>query len=431
MTYSPPEEATHFRGKTLSPESPRPLHIPEPQNIPVLQNQIDPHFNLMSTHIAQPSIAQHGITSENLPQDYYPGAISHNPRFTNTDTEGTIHGDVESMDGGLQSHHNHAYALTEKDESSNKYAEADTPHIDTNQGDNEYTASPGFHEILSDPATNAPATLSSDQDRSSNALAQDATNNLGDVQDAFVTQSRTALSPGSDPGPISLPPNVDQDVISEGVNFQALLDNLSPASSSAPPAENITSISTATRSRTPIPLSPNSLQTPIATLPIPAGLPARPPPQEKPAIHPNYTPGEDIRSYHKPPTQSSNTSASYNTQANNPQRPPQGYIHNNGIAPNGMPPPPLATFQQSMPNTQRSPQTQQFGQTENRGRKEGSQTQDSYENGDHYSKRPDIDRSYEQFLKDEAVYVSEGTWDRFPQGSRLFVGECHFELQSS
>lgn len=45
MTPSPPDEALHFRGKTLTPESPRPLHIPEPANIPVLENQMDPVFN--------------------------------------------------------------------------------------------------------------------------------------------------------------------------------------------------------------------------------------------------------------------------------------------------------------------------------------------------------------------------------------------------
>lgn len=50
MTSSPPDEAIHFRGKTLTPESPRPLHIPEPSNIPVLENQMDPVFNDTSTY---------------------------------------------------------------------------------------------------------------------------------------------------------------------------------------------------------------------------------------------------------------------------------------------------------------------------------------------------------------------------------------------
>ena len=42
---------------------------------------------------------------------------------------------------------------------------------------------------------------------------------------------------------------------------------------------------------------------------------------------------------------------------------------------------------------------------------------------DERTKRPDVERQYEDYLHDEEIYVSEGTWDRFPQGSRLFVGQ--------
>lgn len=55
MTPNSPDEAIHFRGKTLTPESPRPLHFPEPSNIPVLENQMDPIFNDTSTYEKQPS----------------------------------------------------------------------------------------------------------------------------------------------------------------------------------------------------------------------------------------------------------------------------------------------------------------------------------------------------------------------------------------
>lgn len=50
MTPESPDEALHFRGKTLTPESPRPLHVAEPTSIPVLQNQMDPVFNDTSTY---------------------------------------------------------------------------------------------------------------------------------------------------------------------------------------------------------------------------------------------------------------------------------------------------------------------------------------------------------------------------------------------
>lgn len=45
MISSPPEEAGHVRGKTLTPESPKPLYHPSPLNIPILEMQIDPLLN--------------------------------------------------------------------------------------------------------------------------------------------------------------------------------------------------------------------------------------------------------------------------------------------------------------------------------------------------------------------------------------------------
>src|SRR5271154_4143452 len=50
----PPVEAHRYR-KSQTPESPRPVHIPEPSNIPVLQNQMDPVFNDTSTYNIRPS----------------------------------------------------------------------------------------------------------------------------------------------------------------------------------------------------------------------------------------------------------------------------------------------------------------------------------------------------------------------------------------
>ncbi len=425
MTSSPPAEATHFRGKTLSPASPRPLHIPEPQNIPVLQNQIDPHFNLMSTHMAQPAASQRAMASDSIVQQYYSDIVPPDSMNTDRNTRGTTNRTDGSFDGGREGQDNHNHPLTTDFETRIKQEGADDSQNHMNQSDSELPASVSSYEKFSAPAKNNPTPLPSDQNQVSSSINRDTANIFDNPQDAFVTQSRNAISPRPGPVSIILAPKLEPDVKSEGVNYQALLDILTPSSSTAPPAENIASISTTSSSRTPNPLSPSSLQTPIATLPMPAGLPARPPPQEKPAIHPNYTPGEDIRSYHKPPVQGSNAPTSYNVQSNNPQRPTQGYIHNNGVAPNGMPPPPLATFQQPMPTVnqpQRSPQTQHFFQKENQRRNGGRQAPEPYDGEDQYSRRPDIERSYEQFLQDEAIYVSEGTWDRFPQGSRLFVG---------
>jgi hypothetical protein len=39
---------------------------------------------------------------------------------------------------------------------------------------------------------------------------------------------------------------------------------------------------------------------------------------------------------------------------------------------------------------------------------------------------PDMQKTYDEFLHNERIYVSEGLWDRFPPGSRLFVGNYDY-----
>lgn len=41
---------------------------------------------------------------------------------------------------------------------------------------------------------------------------------------------------------------------------------------------------------------------------------------------------------------------------------------------------------------------------------------------------PEVQKKYDEFLHDERIYVTEGLWDRFPMGSRLFVGKYDFSL---
>jgi hypothetical protein len=36
---------------------------------------------------------------------------------------------------------------------------------------------------------------------------------------------------------------------------------------------------------------------------------------------------------------------------------------------------------------------------------------------------PDVQKKYDTFLAEERNYVTEGQWDRFPNGSRLFIGK--------
>lgn len=222
----------------------------------------------------------------------------------------------------------------------------------------------------------------------------------------------------------------NQDIdVNGGVNYQALLDNLSSPSATAPSAENIASVKTAAVSEPPGAAQTSSNESVIATLPIPVGLPPRPPPQEKPAIHPNYTPGEDIKSYHYTHTQASNSSHTpYSSQPSNSYRTPQSFHHPAAgavVGANGLPPPPLATFQQPAPKPgqlQCSPLTQQVRQKDGSGKNTEKSAGALEDEDDEVPWDVEAERKYAQFLREEAIYVSEGLWDRFPQGSRLFVG---------
>lgn len=425
MTSSPLPEAPQYRTKALTPESPVPLHIPEPQNILVLQNQNDINFNQMSTHMEASDRSQVGAADwvnglfQRVPKTTPGPTQSAEPSTNKTDQETCEDVEIETQVNrsdeqsvGLENKLskpneiiNSKNLLTSKVQPSMLMA-ASEPFLTDTQPNLTYLAQPQIYK----PSSNILQDASNSTERSYVVpVSQGPAPGTAEVIGYSDVHSRTS----------------DHGVNGDEMNYQALSDTITSSASTAPPTDNAFSINTAPSSVLHAP-SPSSAQTPIAIFPIPAGLPPRPPPQEKPAIHPNYTPGEDIRSYHNPPPQNPNAPASHNAQPSSSYRPPQGYPHSNGVAPNGLPPPPLATFQQpaSKPNQpQRSPQISQYRQRDNYGKNGAKAVTSTNQANNEHPTRPEIERQYEDFLRDEEIYVSEGTWDRFPQGSRLFVGE--------
>lgn len=419
MTSSPPSEAPYF-GKSLTPESPIPLHIPEPSNIPILQNQIDPIFNQMSTHMEQHLGPRNTVLSTT--QHAFTGLTYTPEGFTDGDTM-LVHG------GGLQ------------DDNRSK-GDGDSGYV-TLQGiaglQQQQQSKDALQNLSPSPVLQPTSSVVAFDNTSpalppsqNQTISEEPTHQTLDPfeppQDASMTQGSHII--GHDPPDErnNIVQSTDTDV-NGGVNYQTLLDNLSPSTATAPSADNIPSITTAAPSDAASVPRSSSVDSPIGALPIPAGLPPRPPPQEKPAIHPNYTPGEDIRSYHYPHTQTSNSHSSYSSQPSNSYRSSQGYHHSvsgPAVGANGLPPPPLATFQQPTQNagpTQQSPLTSLSRQKDSLARKGENVTLSASEEEDEVPWSPDIERKYAQFLHDEAIYVTEGLWDRFPPGSRLFVGK--------
>lgn len=445
MTSSPPPEAPYYRGKTLTPESPRPVHMPEPSNIPVLQNQIDPIFNQMSTHM-EPGTSSQGMAAPDPHlQNGYSEAISTLPSTFNTVDNGMSNGttmgnanwsggdgnddyamsldfddgeDDEESSTAVQNHlsPNHATVVSPMVPSASLAASTQTQRTNESHGpvDNPsellLSVPPDSYTTLPDPAT-SPFVL---------------TDNAGAAVTAPDTSSlESGAQSLADAG-------LAVDVSNGGVNYQTLLDNLSP-SATAPFSDDITAATTASPSANSITPRSASAKSPTVGLPIPAGLPPRPPPQEKPAIHPNYTPGDDIRSYHQLHTQTSAAPPTYASPASNSYRPSHGYpppvivgAPGTASAPGGLAPPPLATFQQppapGANQPQQSPSVQTFRNRESYGRNASRSVASADDDEDQVPWGPDIQRKYDDFLSNERVYVTEGLWDRFPPGSRLFIG---------
>jgi hypothetical protein len=173
------------------------------------------------------------------------------------------------------------------------------------------------------------------------------------------------------------------------VDVQALLDSLTPSAHNAPPGHYASQM----------PLQSAQPQgSASASLPQPASnLPPRPPAQETPATHPNYNPNDDIRSYHPGSQMPSNAQQRGNGQ-------PQQSSNAGG--------------QQSSSTSRPAAQSPSAPGTGPR-QVQRSETPDDED----IRWGPEVNRLYEAFLDQERKFVTEGQWDQFPMGSRLFIGK--------
>jgi len=427
MNSSPPSEAHHFGGQKLTLESPLPIHIPESSQIPVLQNQIDPIFNQTSTHMQQPIMASnaHAVDPGISLQTWtaLEAATSLNNEAVNlTNVQGNSEIDGEGDDTSAISYETEEMAGQDSHQETDilqTYFTSSTAHPPAPIAALEPLSTPLQHDttaLLSSLSQSSPEqTLhrttephSSSQHTPLVEFESSTIDEAAEHDDAQVLKFEPGLS-------------------NEGVNYDTLLESLSPSTSTAPSADNIASITTAAPSDSPNVPRPCSVEQPLSAFPVPAGLPPRPPPQEKPAIHPNYKAENDISTYHYPQTQASATHSPHPTLSSSSHPASQGYPHPTpkAVGANGLPPPPLATFQQSASPSgpsQASPLTPQTRQTD--GANESRSARPHEENDDEVPFTPAIEGLWNDFMREEAVYVSEGLWDRFPHGSRLFVGKA-------
>jgi hypothetical protein len=255
------------------------------------------------------------------------------------------------------------------------------------------------------------------------------------------------------------------------VDVQALLDTLQTAPSTAaanaaPQADGMT-VATADSpfASTPTPQQVASyLSSPVSASglsALPSGLPPRPPPQEQPLIHPNYVHSQHIRDYHphaaKPAFQPHARSGSQGNAADpnsrnyvppvnspgsaqaagaTPQQQPGLYTPGTPSLANGQPTqtsyvasaPYVATPTNNVPGAYVA-----YGGAPGYGPMAGTPSESQTERGarEGEQRRPEdrpwdaeVQRKYDRFIEEERRYVSEGRWEQFPNGARLFVGKC-------
>ena len=454
MSFTHPSEVAHYRSKSVTPESPRPIHIPEPAKIPVLQNQINPVFNLMSTHLEAPH------PMRNLTAMDYTNVRSHEsnseflPASALADVDNDFYNDSNASDSHESVDESADYILVDGKEvgiEGQVQQEASDnlqTHLPSSTLQPSSTSLAAYEPLSILQTYPNPVPHGQSLDPSEAYLEPtsyptepfpDPSNQPGQNSTAIEPDPQSASEPQTNGFHVQAQEEAGPDTVNEDVNYQALLDNLSPSSVSAPAAENANSITAPSPSDISyVPFASNN-DAPLAALPTPVGLPPRPPPQEQPAIHPNYIPGKDIRSYHFPPTQNSNGRPSHSSQPNNSYRPSQNFSHavvaggapGTASAANGLPPPPLATFQQPPAQSgqaQRSPLSPQ-AQSKDDSLKNGAIMAD--DGDEEVAWDESMKQKYQEFTQDEVIYVAEGLWDRFPPGSRLFVGMWFRHCNSS
>jgi len=346
MISSPPEQAEHIRGKTLTPESPKPQYYPSPSNIPILEMQMDPLLNEPALSIGTPASFQypqqtHTPSAHSSTSYYAESQPAHHPQ------NGAVSGTAGFAQ--MSAYNGASGAQAQNTPSNHGFPSQEQPALSTN-------GTPSAPAQEAHPAY---------------PFAFDA--------NAYAAQQPQAQSGASDQ---YLPP----------LDVQALLDRLST------PASN--GVSSQFSAPSAQPQSSQSQGAPSSTLPAAPNLPPRPPPQSKPATHPNYNPNDDIRSYHP-----------HSGHRGSTQLQP---LNLHGGTDEG------AKRSNVSPTTPSYPSRQALDTAR-------SSTPEGIDEDSRWP--PHVNKQYEDFLDQERKYVTEGQWDQFPMGSRLFIGKNAVMLQ--
>lgn len=351
---------------------------------------MDPMFHESSLNLGTPSAFQ-SISQ----QSHASGASSSNSYYDEQQGVSSYHN--ASANGALGNGHND-YSKSLAYGSGVGSNNQDTSAIQ-NFAQQHHTAAPAYRDATSTPRQEDRNSVSIPYDSTTRSPYPGADNQAQSTQGThYQEQSNESFSNGG------------------GVNFQTLLDNLSPSIGNNPSHEGNASASMPSQSSQP----QGNATSPTSALPAAPNLPPRPPPQEKPATHPNYAPEDDIRSYH--PHSRKTPNAPYRGQPG--LQPLMTTTAPGAVPPNAMP---SATYPQQAPlsatQSNQSPGTPNYRQRDSIDRRQDRDAADDEDS----RWPPEINRIYEEFLEEERRFVTDGQWDQFPSNSRLFIGNLPTE----
>ncbi|ETI29559.1 hypothetical protein G647_02012 [Cladophialophora carrionii CBS 160.54] len=404
----PPPEAQRF-GRDQTPESPRPVHLPEPSTIPVLLNQMDPVFNDTETYNIphnqnfSPYSDSARAMNENDPNDpnaneqdavqnFLRGAEEENARLDDPAQLPSTHGQMTQNDPSVEAHLLSALANAPAHPQSSD-AHANSPQDQPNKAGDESQTSNEMNPAP-EPTTNPDA-----NNDTQNALAASSSDS-----EPIPT---VKLEPQSNPG---------------GVDYQSLLDTISQSASTAPTADSVSAPTTA---------ASLTYQGAQSVLPVP-GLPPKPPTQAPSSDPSNVYAFPTVSTDQRLPFQQvaqEGQSQLVNQEAQHQSVSHDVFTHANGVGSSGSYPASFLPHSVPLqaPGTGAWPppgnQVSPISPAQSLQPPESTRSAEPVE-------RPWTPRTqalYDSFLEDERRYVTEGIWDKFPSGSRLFVGNLPSE----
>lgn len=400
----PPEDAyVQSENHLQSPASPRPIHVPQPTNIPVLENMMDVGYNQTEAHMSDPAMRNTELRAGAWrdPNELANGEIDHASPFSAGGDAAEPAEDDETVATEPA-----PVAVDANSGSETLAAEQEVPHVSQSNGMS-YDANSHLQEdVVPDPQHD-----DSDIQPPSSDPSVPTAETTAPVADAVVTQPLE--SDDAQTAPTTSTPHPVSTVTGDDDNVSA-----QPSSQSAQIPAPVADQSS--------PLSASGLSA------HPTGLPPRPPPQEQPLINPHYAHSQHIRDYHPHAAHPAlNSNASNNSLCNATQAaavsfpPPSLPANPQQVAGGGN------SVYQPQSTTSQTPQQlpQPFTNTNPpiESRREFKLAAGETPTIDDQPWTQDIQRKYDHFLDEERRYVNEAKWDQFPLGSRLFVGNLSSE----